>query len=421
MDNICKYSDSEIVVSSGQLSEEPASVKDVLKDLDVFEEEMGVLLDDLSKVDVSISNFKDRCGEVADEINNLGNTLALFSGEHSNKTKGVLGAVSSATRFGGWVISKYKRSQARKEFQIKQDAVLQKKKQIAEEKLPVQIRQYEKLKNQVGSKVESLYSKDWERRIDLSDPLLLLNVRIFRLNMSIVIRYRFLSSVVSYCIEEMKAWINGKQDSGLPYPSVCGLLASEFGTWPERLGCPDKSWDGLMSEAIDQGQGEIPLPVLTVLADPCLTRNFVGVNIGESDNCPDALIRIDGKNRHCANPIADGNLYLEHCRHVFENDYHSPESAPGFGLLDLVVLLALPAVFFGVLCLIFHLESSAFWRIVFIVPSLCWLGLGIEYYEQNYDRVFPYVRRIDAYNTKIRGFRKMIASKGDCKEFHVIG
>lgn len=88
MDNICKYRDSEIVVSSGQLSEEPASVKDVLKDLDVFEEEMGVLLDDLSKVDVSISSFKDRCDEVADEINNLGNTLALFSGEHSNKTKG---------------------------------------------------------------------------------------------------------------------------------------------------------------------------------------------------------------------------------------------------------------------------------------------------------------------------------------------
>lgn len=58
---------------------------------------------------------------------------------------------------------------------------------------------------------------------------------------------------------------------------------------------------------------------------------------------------------------------------------------------------------------------------MFIVPSLCWLGLGIEYYEQNYDRVFPYVRRIDAYNTKIRGFRKMIASKEDCKEFHVIG
>ena len=56
-------------------------MKDVLKDLDVFEEEMGVLLDDLSKVDVSISNFKDRCGEVADEINNLGDTLALFSGE----------------------------------------------------------------------------------------------------------------------------------------------------------------------------------------------------------------------------------------------------------------------------------------------------------------------------------------------------
>ena len=161
MDNICKYSDSEIVVSSGQLSEEPASVKDVLKDLDVFEEEMGVLLDDLSKVDVSISSFKDRCGEVADEINNLGDTLALFSGEYSSKTRGVLGAVSSVTRFGGWFISKYKRSQARKEFQIKQDAVLQKKKQVAEEKLPVQIRQYEKLKNQVGSKVESLYSKDW--------------------------------------------------------------------------------------------------------------------------------------------------------------------------------------------------------------------------------------------------------------------
>lgn len=67
-------------------------MKDVLKDLDVFEEEMGVLLDDLSKVDVSISSFKDRCDEVADEINNLGNTLALFSGEHSNKTKGGVGS-----------------------------------------------------------------------------------------------------------------------------------------------------------------------------------------------------------------------------------------------------------------------------------------------------------------------------------------
>lgn len=415
MDSVCKYKNSVIVVPSGQLSDEPASVKDLLKELDAFENEMGILLDDLSKVDVSISKFICRCDELADEINNLGNAFP------SSKVAAYAGMASGPIRLWGLIHSKIKKQQAQKEYQIKQDAILQKKKQMAEERLPVQIRQYEKLKNQVGSKVETLYSKGWEKRIDLSDPMMISHVKIFRMNISILIKYRYLSSVVNYCIAEMSAWTNGKQDSGLSYPSVCDLLANEFRTWPKRLGFADKSWDGLMTDAINQSRGEIPLPVLTVLADPCLMRNYIGVNIGESDNCPDALIRLDSLDYHCINPIVDSNPYLEHCRKVLSNDYHEPKKASGFGLPDILILLALPVAFLGVLCLIFHLESSAFWRIFFIIPSLCWLGLGIEYYEQKYDIIFPYVKRLEEYNSRIRKFREKIASKEDCKEFHVLG
>lgn len=421
MDGICKYEDSEIVVSSGQLSDEPASVKDLLKDLDAFEEEMGVLLDDLSKVDASIFEFRDRCDDIAEGISNLGEALAISTGGDSSKVKGLSGIAAAAVKGFGWCFSAYRQDKARQEYQAKRDAVLQKKRIIAEEKLPVQTRQFDKLKSQIGTRIEALYSRDWNKKIDASDPLLLHQVKIFRMNLSILIRYRFLSAVVNYCIEEMKAWINGKQDSGLPYPSVCDILANEFGTWPERLGWKDNGWDGMMSAAIAQSRGEMPLPVLTVLADPCLMRNYVGVNIGESDNCPDALITLDSRDYHCANPIADGNLYLEHCRKVYANDYHSIKAAPRFGLPDLLILLVPPAAFFGVLCLIFSLESSAFWRIFFIFPAVCWLGLGIDYYSNHYDDIFPYVKRIRSYNSKIREFRKMIISKEDCKEFHIIG
>ena len=92
----------------------------------------------------------------------------------------------------------------------------------------------------------------------------------------------------------------------------------------------------------------------------------------------------------------------------------------GVSLLDYLIILSVPVTFFLILVLIFHIESSTFWKIFFILPTLCWLGFVIDLLETQYDKVFPYVKRIKKYNSEVDNFMKDVKKMEDCKEYHII-
>ena len=293
MSKIIKYQHSEILISSIQSSAEPEAIRKMMEEMDSFENEVSVLLDDMAQVDKSIADFRLKCDEIANNINNLGSLANIISNNNANQVKGAVAVVAAATKLYGIFSSKQRENQARKEFNAKQDAILQKKQEIASEKLPAITSQLEKFKTTIAVRVESLYSKDWDKKLDISDDLLMPSVALFKRSFSMVIKMRYLVKITQYCIEEMQAWTQGKQDSGLASPSIQKLIENEFTLWPNKLGYKKGAWNSLMIDALNQEGGNMPVPVVMVISDPCLMRNFIGINIGDSDNCPNALISVE--------------------------------------------------------------------------------------------------------------------------------
>ena len=293
MSKIIKYQHSEILISSIQSSAEPEAIRKMMEEMDSFENEVSVLLDDMAQVDKSIADFRLKCDEIANNINNLGSLANIISNNNANQVKGAVAVVAAATKLYGIFSSKQRENQARKEFNAKQDAILQKKQEIASEKLPAITSQLEKFKTTIAVRVESLYSKDWDKKLDISDDLLMPSVALFKRSFSMVIKMRYLVKITQYCIEEMQAWTQGKQDSGLASPSIQKLIENEFTLWPNKLGYKKGAWNSLMIDALNQEGGNMPVPVVMVISDPCLMRNFIGINIGDSDNCPNALISLE--------------------------------------------------------------------------------------------------------------------------------
>ncbi|MGM9775971.1 MAG: hypothetical protein ACI3ZG_04270 [Candidatus Coprenecus sp.] len=420
MSEIIKYKNSEILFQSVQSNNEPEAVRNMMEELNSFETEVSLLLDDMAQVDKSIADFRLKCDEIANSINNLGSLANIIAKDNASQVKGAVALVAAATKLYGLFSSKQKENRARKEFYAKQDAILQKKQEIASEKLPAITSQLEKFKVNIAVKIEELYSKDWDKVLDMSDSLMKPTVTLFKRNFSLAIKMRYLVEVMQYCIYEMQSWSKGKQNSSMDSPSVVNLIESEFASWPNRLGYKKGAWNDLMIDALNQEKGKIPVPVAMVISDPCLMRHFIGVNIGKSDNCPNALILLNDKIFTCPNPLAAENLYLVHCKNILSNSYNPPKDVMGVSLLDYLIILSVPVMFFGILVLIFFIESSAFWRIFFILPTLCWLGYAIELLETQYDKVFPYVKRIKKYNSEVDNFMKDVKKMEDCKEYHII-
>ncbi len=416
MEYIQKYKKANVIIGSVTASPVSAEVEVLLAELDKFEKEVDSLSADLSQVDQSISEFRKSLDDVADTVSSLSGS-SLFS----NKTKGVLALAGLGIRVGSDYVEAKRRHEMRREYSRNMDALLQTKRRIADEKLPRIVESYNKFTGRLTPKLEALYSKEFQAKALLDDQLLEKKCQTFKKVLCIVIKSRFIGDTLKYCIEEMKAWKGGRHNSNMPQPSIDRELTEEFSTWPSKFGRKDDSWDSIVSEAVHSTSGEMQIPMVALLSDPCLLRNYVGVSIGESGNCPDAIIKIADVRSENINPAVKNNVYYLHCRNIFENEYAAPPEVYGFGPVDLIKLLLLPAAFFGALVFLFHVEQSTFWRIFFLIPLLCWVGLGIESIEQHFDTFFPYVSKISRYNESMTAFRQDIIAKENCKEFHIIG
>lgn len=422
MPEIQKYKETEIIISSAADKQTPADVATLLGELDDFEQEVNLLVSDLSEVDKSISAFRDSCNAVAESIDKLGTSfLGLFMEGDSSKARGVVGLAALAVKGFGYVSGRRKQQAAFQEYNEQQAAILQQKVAVAETKLPYVSESYKKFKSGIEWKMEKLYDKEFTATTSYDDDMLDKHVLIFKKNLCMIMKARFLSDTMLYCIKEMEAWKIGKHNSIQTPPSILQELSQELSSWPGRLGFQDESFDEMVTKAMYCSSGEIPIPLATVMADHCLLRNFVGIKIGGADNCAHALIDLNSRQITDLNEIVKNNPYFLHCEKIFKDEWRSPKVPLGFGIGDLIMLLLIPAALFGVLLLLFHWEHSTFWRIFFLVPIFCWVGLGIEAIEENFDGYFPYVSRIQEYNKTFKQLRDKILKKENCKEFHVLG
>lgn len=422
--DLLKYKNVAIVASGSagsDCSELPVEYDELVRQLDSFEAEVEVLTSDLAAIDASIGEFQKEFDNAAMAVSSLGTSMAnAFGNDNSSKLKGYAGMAALAIRGIGYLESAKKRRQAEADYQQKVDALMEEKQRVAQVKLPLVRRQLQKCESGVFAKFEQLYSSNFTSLVEIEDTLIVKKIAMFRKYLSFVVRTRFLSQTLGYLVAEMEAWQKGWHNSSYRKPSVAQILEAELLSWPKRLFGASMSWSEFITRELGKKKGHIYLASATVLGDPCLLRNFVGINLTMAATCPAALIDMPSTYGSIKNPLVLNNVYFRHCKRV--NETYSMPSVPWrFNLWDLLVLLFLPAVFFGLLMLIFHIESSTLWRIFFMVPSLCWIALGIEYLETNYRRFFPYVKRLEAYNASCYRSRKAIMEAEDCREVHIIG
>lgn len=419
--SIVKHPRSEIALKQYDANQLSPELKKAVDELDKFEEELGELSTNLAMIDKSINQFVQNVNKTADNVAKMGSSLVdTFSNGQGSKAKGVIGLVALGIKGFGKAAEVVKKQDARADYDRKVTEILGQKQIVAEEKLPHLNKQLNKFNEGAFSLVEKMYATEFEKESDINDEKIGNGIFAFKRTFCIKIKTEFLKRTLEYYIAELSAWKDGKNDSKYHEPSIIQIISDEIKTWPSKFGEKKASWNDFIRSMLNKSQGSIRIPVATLLSDPCLLRNYVGINFGEANNCSDALIDIADRSRQITNPLVLRNSYYIHCKNILETKYNPPKEPSNFSIGDLLVLLIIPAICFLLLLLVFSIEENTGWRIFFMIPTLCWIGLGIEYLENHFISIFPYAKRISKYNRAYEIFKESIKTAENYQEIHLL-
>ena len=417
MVSIQKYKRANILLSP-ELESAPEEVRNLFQELDVFERELSEIEKQVAAVDDSCLVLTKEIHEATDAIAQLG-ILGTSKMKYGGQVGGAIGIVAAVAKTYGDYVGKKRSAEAHEKAEAAKALMKERKKAIANTKL-THIREVrESLSTGCSKQIALLYEREFNKSVSINVPINKSKIGLFIKSLSLVTKARFLNEAMDYYITSMEAWEKGKNPASRKRPSLENELSKELSSW-DKIIPESTSWEGYINMLASQANGSCPLPVAALLSNPCLLRNYVGINIGTADNCPAAMIRLTPGKEGAANPLITNNPYYLHCQDILKNDYQPPRKRRGFGIEDFLILLAIPAVFFGLTVLDFKLEHSTFWRVFWMLPILCWTGLGIEFLDNNIERLFPFISRQEDYDAENREFQQSVRRAEDKADFHLL-
>lgn len=390
-------------------------VKSLFQSIDKYDKELAVITKDLAAVDKSIAEFQNELNASIEAVAILGQMVSK-----SPYLKAGFDIVSLIGKTYGGIAADKKRKEASVKAQAREDAVLSSKKIQAQEKLPHIKEVHDSFKESCLPQIVNLYNLYLHKEVLINDSELNRKVKRFVSLFELVIKSRFINDTFEYYEAEMTAWIKGFHSSKEKRPSYDKEIEIELKSWTAKLFQEGENLDDKIRSLLQAKEGSCPLPIAATLSNPCLLRNYVGIDIGEANNCSAALIKLSPKRTNVKNPIVLSNPYYKLCESILSDSYSPPKKVIGFSLLDALVLLVIPALLLGISLLLFRLESSTFWRIFFLLPVVCWISLGIEFLDNNFYNIFPYIHRLEKYNARYKSFRDSVIKQENRKEFHIL-
>ena len=411
---IAKYRKPNILISNS-LEGLQDDVKSLFQSIDKYDKELAVITKDLAAVDKSIAEFQNELNASIEAVAILGQMVSK-----SPYLKAGFDIVSLIGKTYGGIAADKKRKEASVKAQAREDAVLSSKKIQAQEKLPHIKEVHDSFKESCLPQIVNLYNLYLHKEVLINDSDLNRKVKRFVSLFELVIKSRFINDTFEYYEAEMTAWIKGFHSSKEKRPSYDKEIEIELKSWTAKLFQEGENLDDKIRSLLQAKEGSCPLPIAATLSNPCLLRNYVGIDIGEANNCSAALIKLSPKRTNVKNPIVLSNPYYKLCESILSDSYSPPKKVIGFSLLDALVLLVIPALLLGISLLLFRLESSTFWRIFFLLPVVCWISLGIEFLDNNFYNIFPYIHRLEKYNARYKAFRDSVIKQENRKEFHIL-
>lgn len=411
---IAKYRKPNILLSNS-LEGLQDDVKSLFQSIDKYDKELAVITKDLAAVDKSIAEFQNELNASIEAVAILGQMVSK-----SPYLKAGFDIVSLIGKTYGGIAADKKRKEASVKAQAREDAVLSSKKIQAQEKLPHIKEVHDSFKESCLPQIVYLYNLYLHKEVLINDSDLNRKVKRFVSLFELVIKSRFINDTFEYYEAEMTAWIKGYHSSKEKRPSYDKEIEIELKSWAAKLFQEGENLDDKIRSLLQANEGSCPLPIAATLSNPCLLRNYVGINIGEANNCSAALIKLSPKRTNVKNPIILSNPYYQFCESILSDSYSPPKKVIGFSILDALVLLVIPALLLGMSLLLFRLESSTFWRIFFLLPVVCWVSLGIEFLDNNFYNIFPYIHRLEKYNSRYKSFRDSVIKQENRKEFHIL-
>lgn len=417
MDSVQKYNRLDILLSP-DISSSSEEILDLYHELDLFNNELSELDKTVASIEESSAILTKEINEATDAIAKLG-LLTTSGSKYSGQIGGTIGVAAAIAKTYGNYVGKKRSNEAHKRAEEAKAAIMQRKKDVAAVKLHHIREMQDNLTSGCSVQIENLFKRELAKVVSLEEPARQSKIGLFIKVLSLTVKSRFIIDALGYYIRSMEAWSKGKNVSTKKRPSIEKELSLEISGWDKLL--PEgTTWDKYLVALLNKTEGPCPLPVAALLSNPCLLRNYIGINIGIADNCPGALIQLQPRKQAITNPLVTSNPYFIHCKDIIAKDYNPPQKKRGFGIEDLLLLLIIPAAFFGLTILVFKLESSIFWRVFWMLPIMCWTGLGIEYLDNNYYRLFPFASRQMQNDSENEIFRKSIIKAENKADFHIL-
>ena len=403
---IRKHENAVVVFDlSGSGLENSPEYKEMLQKVQECEQLTDLLVEQYAEIDQSIQDFRDNVYAVSDTLVGFAETMFdVGSDTKDSREAGAAGIVGLAVGAAGLLvggvggfIANRKQKKAKEKHDREMELALEKKQEIAAEKLGPTQKFRNRFVESVASKVERLYDKEFGTTVSSDDPQLALHVRMFKRNFGLFIKAKFLVGTIDYIIAEMKAWQLGKHDSNFVKHSFRTILEAELKSWPKKLSGSDTDWDKFIRTYLECKTDVFPIGIATILSDPALFSNYVGIDLCPVKTCDTALLSSDGGVLTLpalpASRFIEKNQYYVDCRENLEENFNPPAYPKGFGADD-VLFIAAPVLFaFMISFTAFTLSPGWFVRGVAILLS----GVVVYYASGWY---LPCEKRYQRYSTQ---------------------
>lgn len=366
---IARYNDSRVSleVSSSDLQNTP-EYKEAVREVEECIAITDAILEQFSQIDSSIRQFKEGWNKVGDGgfriMNNLLDNGSSIKNDYAAGLVGLVamgaGAIGLVAKGVGLVAGGIKEHKAKKQYEEAMDAALEKKKEIANEKYPHILGFQEKFREKLIPRIEKLYSKEFETVVNVNDPLLEKRVSLFKGNLGLVIKTRYLDRTLDYILNEMRAWKSGKHNSDVKSVDIQKILMDELSNWPVELG-NGGTWDQFVTQQMENTSEAYPVAVALLFGEPAFLSNYVGINLPIVNNCSKALIQakekdsLDFSSAPFYKLIKNNSYYLD-CKENLEKNLNPPPYPKPFDWVDGTILS---------LCLLFVFGISIIGFIVF--------------------------------------------------------